>query len=49
VSKPRPISGASMPSSRTRPIVVTSIVSPSMTARTITKSERVVKVLEGDV
>ena len=31
VSKPRPISGASMPSRRTRPTVDTSIVSPSMT------------------
>jgi hypothetical protein len=40
VSNPRPISGASIPRSRTRPIVVTSIVSPSMTARTSTGSER---------
>ena len=39
VSNPRPISGASMPRSRTRPTVATSIVSPSMTARTSTGSD----------
>jgi hypothetical protein len=40
VSNPRPISGASIPSSRTRPYVDTSIVSPSNTALTTTGSER---------
>jgi hypothetical protein len=40
VSKPRPISGASIPRSLTRPIAATSTVSPSMTARTRTGSER---------
>jgi len=40
VSRPWLTSGASSPSSRTRPNVATSIVSPSITARTSTASDR---------
>src|SRR5205823_5649031 len=40
VSNTRPISGASMPSRRTRPNIVTSMVSPSITARTSTSADR---------